>query len=91
MSTTATKKTSTRTAATKKATTTTSASGLPAYKDLVKECIVQTASRDGVSRAQIKKFVEDKYKVEVTPTVNTHINTAIARGAEKGDFVLPKG
>lgn len=76
---------------TTKTTTKASASGLPPYKDLVKEAIVATASRDGASRAQIKKFVETQYKLEVTPTVNTHINTAIARGAEKGDFVLPKG
>ncbi|KAG8944835.1 hypothetical protein FRC04_001368, partial [Tulasnella sp. 424] len=32
---------------------------LPAYRDLIRECIVDTASRDGVSRVAIKKYVED--------------------------------
>lgn len=67
--------------------------GLPPYRDLIKEAIAAHPddARSGISRAQIKKFVEEKYNVEVTPAVNTHINAAIARGAEKGDFVLPKG
>jgi len=63
----------------------------PPFAELVREAIVETASRDGVSRPAIKKYIGDKYMMEVTPAVITHINTAIARGAEKGDFVLPKG
>lgn len=76
-------------AAAKKAAASNSA--LPAYKDLIKECIVATASRDGVSRITIKKFVEEKYKTSVTPTITSHINQALARGAEKGEFIMPKG
>jgi hypothetical protein len=44
-----------------------------------------------VSRATIKKFIEEKYKMEVTPAVISNINRAIAYGANKGTFVLPKG
>ena len=86
---TATKKSTkvTKTAASKKAP----ARDLPSYKELVTEAIIDAKSRDGISRLAIKKFVEDKYKIDVTAAVNTHINGAIARGAEKGDFVLPKG
>lgn len=90
----ATKKTTTakasKPAATKKAPTTT-AGVLPPYKDLIKECIVDAGGRDGVSRSVIKKYVEDKYKLSVTPTITSHINSAIAKGAEKGEFVMPKG
>lgn len=56
-------------AASKKASSKTAAKNvqLPAYRDLIRECIVDTASRDGVSRVAIKKYVEDKYKIEVSP------------------------
>jgi len=39
----------------------------------------------------IKKYIEEKYKMEVTNSVIGNINRSIAYGAEKGTFVLPKG
>ncbi|KAG8919146.1 hypothetical protein FRC00_011696, partial [Tulasnella sp. 408] len=53
--------------ATKKASSKPAASKsvqLPAYRDIIRECIIESASRDGVSRVAIKKYVEDKYKIE---------------------------
>lgn len=52
---------------------------------------METGDRSGVSRPTIKKFIEERYKMEVTPAVISNINRCIASGAEKGVFVLPKG
>jgi hypothetical protein len=37
------------------------------------------------------RFLEDKYKIDITPSHITNINRAIARGAETNVFALPKG
>ncbi|KAL5529127.1 hypothetical protein ACEPAG_5101 [Sanghuangporus baumii] len=65
----------------------------PSWADMIKECISShpEESRTGVSRPQIKKFVETKYKVDFGPAQTTQLNKAIAQGAKKGIFVLPKG
>ncbi|KAF8710540.1 Aldo kereductase, partial [Rhizoctonia solani] len=65
----------------------------PPFVDMIVECIVahRDDSRAGVSRPMIKKFLEDKYKIDITPSHITNINRAIARGAETNVFTLPKG
>ncbi|EIN07820.1 hypothetical protein PUNSTDRAFT_126725 [Punctularia strigosozonata HHB-11173 SS5] len=93
-----------KSAATKKATTKKSsvskkpapqakASGHPSWKDLIKECIVDHPDdkRAGVSRPQIKKWAEDKYNIDMSGANVSHMNRAIASGAEVGIFLLPKG
>jgi len=42
---------------------------MPPYRDIVKEAIAAHPddARSGISRSQIKKFIEENYKVEVTP------------------------
>lgn len=37
------------------------------------------------------RFVETQYKLEIGAAQNTQLSKAIATGAEKGTFVLPKG
>jgi hypothetical protein len=70
-----------------------SAPSHPSWVDMIKECIVDNPedSRTGVSRPQIKKYVEAKYKLEIGAAQNTQLAKAISTGAEKGTFVLPKG
>lgn len=65
----------------------------PSWVDMIKECIAAYPedARSGVSRPQIKKFVEEKYKIVFDPTQLSHLSKAIGSGAEKGTFVLPKG
>jgi len=60
---------------------------------MIKECISSHPddSRYGVSRPQIKKFVEETYKLEIGNAQVTQLSKAIAVGAEKGIFSLPKG
>lgn len=67
------------------------ASTHPPFADIIRACIAETGDRTGVSRATIKRFIEDRYKMEVTPAVVSNINRSITYGAEKGTFVLPKG
>ncbi|KAI6103545.1 hypothetical protein F5141DRAFT_1131243 [Pisolithus sp. B1] len=65
----------------------------PSWIDMIKECIAANTedSRHGVSRPHIKKYVEETYKVQIGNAQNTQLARAIATGAEKGIFVLPKG
>ncbi|KAF7967659.1 hypothetical protein HWV62_33583 [Athelia sp. TMB] len=65
----------------------------PTWVDMIKECIAAhpEEARGGVSRPQIKKFVESTYKLEIGAAQNTQLSKAIATGAEKGTFSLPKG
>ncbi|KAI0003339.1 hypothetical protein BJV74DRAFT_813160 [Russula compacta] len=65
----------------------------PSWTDMIKECIstYREDARHGVSRPQIKKFVEEKYKLEIGNAQVTQLSKAIAVGAEKGIFSLPKG
>lgn len=37
------------------------------------------------------RFVEENYNLEIGNAQNTQLAKAIASGAEKGQFVLPKG
>ena len=48
-------------------------------------------ARTGVSRPQIKKYVETKYKIDLNPAASGQLNRAITSGSEKGVFFLPKG
>ncbi|KAF5324855.1 hypothetical protein D9611_004278 [Ephemerocybe angulata] len=65
----------------------------PPWADMIKECIAdhKEEARVGVSRPQIKKYVEEKYKIQFGAAQTTQLSRAIANGAEKGTFVLPKG
>ncbi|KAF8590545.1 hypothetical protein K439DRAFT_98046 [Ramaria rubella] len=69
------------------------ASSHPPFADMIKECITAHPSeaRAGVSRPTIKKFLETKYGLDISAGTVTNINRAIAHGAEKGLFTLPKG
>ena len=64
---------------------------VPVLSAALQECIADSGDRMGVSRPTIKKYIEDKYGMEVTASVISNINRSIAYGAEKGTFVLPKG
>jgi len=65
----------------------------PTWLDMIKECIVDNPSdaRVGVSRPMIKKFVENKYHIDLNPLTASQLNRAINSGSEKGIFLLPKG
>lgn len=65
----------------------------PSWTDMIKECIAAHPedARVGVSRPQIKKFVGEKYKLDIGNAQNTQLSKAIAVGAEKNTFSLPKG
>ncbi|OCH95602.1 hypothetical protein OBBRIDRAFT_788149 [Obba rivulosa] len=65
----------------------------PSWKDMIKECITAhpEEARSGVSRATIKKFVSDKYRLDLNNANASQLNRAIAHGAEQGLFSLPKG
>ncbi|KAH9842544.1 uncharacterized protein C8Q71DRAFT_733365 [Rhodofomes roseus] len=65
----------------------------PPWIDMIKECIIthKEDARTGVSRHQIKKFVEDKYDIEIGNAQVTQLSKAITSGAEKDIFSLPKG
>ncbi|TFY80842.1 hypothetical protein EWM64_g3170 [Hericium alpestre] len=94
---TTTKKASTKTAAgassAKKPTSKGHQATHPSWVDMIKECITAhpEEARGGVSRPTIKKFVESKYKIERNAMTNSQLARAITVGAEKGQFVLPKG
>ncbi|KAJ7870244.1 hypothetical protein B0H13DRAFT_2236474 [Mycena leptocephala] len=47
-------------------------------------------ARHGVSRPQIKKFVETKYKLAIGPAQNTQLSKALATGSEKTSSFCPK-
>ncbi|KAJ7501659.1 hypothetical protein B0H11DRAFT_1992535 [Mycena galericulata] len=65
----------------------------PTWVEMVQESIVAHPedARQGVSRPQIKKFVESKYKLTIGNAQNTQLSKALATGTEKNIFVLPKG
>ncbi|KAJ7694207.1 hypothetical protein B0H17DRAFT_932149 [Mycena rosella] len=65
----------------------------PTWVDMIKECITAHPedARQGVSRPQIKKFVESTYKLSIGTAQNTQLSKALATGSEKNIFVLPKG
>ncbi|KAJ7939595.1 hypothetical protein B0H13DRAFT_2300282 [Mycena leptocephala] len=61
--------------------------------DALSECITAHPEDtwQGVSRHQIKKFVEMKYKLSIGAAQNTQLSKALAAGNKKNIFVLPKG
>ncbi|KAG8217888.1 hypothetical protein J3R82DRAFT_6054 [Butyriboletus roseoflavus] len=65
----------------------------PSWIDMIKECIAANPddSRQGVSRPHIKRYVEEQYNLPIGNAQNTQLARAIAAGAERGIFVLPKG
>ncbi|KAF9227979.1 hypothetical protein BS17DRAFT_774559 [Gyrodon lividus] len=65
----------------------------PSWIDMITECIATTpaGTRHGVSRPIIKKFVDLKYHLPMSTTSASQLNRAIIHGADKGNFVLPKG
>ncbi|KAF8810144.1 hypothetical protein BYT27DRAFT_7008342, partial [Phlegmacium glaucopus] len=77
----------------KKSAATKPAPSHPTWVDMIKECIAVNTedARIGVSRPQIKKYVETKYKLEIGAAQSTQLAKAISTGADKGVFVLPKG
>lgn len=77
----------------KKAAVAKAAPSHPTWADMIKECIAVNTedARIGVSRPQIKKYVETKYKLEIGAAQSTQLAKAISTGADKGVFVLPKG
>jgi len=77
----------------KKSAATKAAPSHPTWADMIKECIAVNTedARIGVSRPQIKKYVETKYKLEIGAAQSTQLAKAISTGAERGIFVLPKG
>ncbi|OAV86527.1 hypothetical protein PTTG_29856 [Puccinia triticina 1-1 BBBD Race 1] len=62
-------------------------------EDMIKDAIKNNKEnvRGGVSRPAIKKYLAFRFKVLDTPANIARLNKAIARGAEKGVFSLPKG
>ncbi|KAH9842344.1 uncharacterized protein C8Q71DRAFT_732450 [Rhodofomes roseus] len=67
----------------------------PSFKEMIKECIVdhKEEARTGVSRATIKKYISEKYKLDLENNAlnASHLNRAIASGEKEGIFALPKG
>jgi hypothetical protein len=51
--------------------------------------IYSTSRMKGI--CPLPRFVEIEYKLEIGNAQNTQLSRAIASGAEKGTFVLPKG
>ncbi|OAV85461.1 hypothetical protein PTTG_30507, partial [Puccinia triticina 1-1 BBBD Race 1] len=62
-------------------------------EDMIKDAIKNDKEnlRGGVSRPAIKKYLAFRFKVLDTPANIARLNKAIAQGAEKGVFALPKG
>ncbi|CCL98955.1 uncharacterized protein FIBRA_00963 [Fibroporia radiculosa] len=65
----------------------------PSWKDMIQECITEhrEEARSGVSRSTIKKYITEKYRIEIEGTNASQLNRAIAHGAKVGLFALPKG
>ncbi|KAK5673274.1 hypothetical protein QVD99_000729 [Batrachochytrium dendrobatidis] len=61
----------------------------PAYKEMITQALADL-TRNGISRHAIKKYIHANFKGLVS-NADSHINTAITRGCETGDFVQPKG
>ncbi|OSX64932.1 hypothetical protein POSPLADRAFT_1053735 [Postia placenta MAD-698-R-SB12] len=65
----------------------------PSWKEMITECIVnhKEEARSGVSRATIKKYISEKYKLDIEGANASQLNRALTHGAEKGVFAFPKG
>jgi histone H1/5 len=82
------------TSATKKAAAPRKAAAHPTFLAMIQECIVAHPedARAGVSRPTIKKWLSQKYKLDLSSASNVNnLSNAIKRGAETGALVLPKG
>ncbi|KAH6600904.1 hypothetical protein BASA61_002116 [Batrachochytrium salamandrivorans] len=62
----------------------------PPYKEMVTQALADLKSRNGVSRQAIKKYIHANFQA-LDANADIHINQAIKRGAESGDFMQPKG
>ncbi|ODO07517.1 histone H1/5 [Cryptococcus wingfieldii CBS 7118] len=61
---------------------------------LLQECITNNKEdvRKGVSRPAIKKYLAETFKLDMSSAANiNNLNSAIKRGAEKGELILPSG
>lgn len=66
----------------------------PPFLAMIQEAISShpTDSKKGVSRVSIKKYLEDKYKLDMSAASNTsNLNGAIKRAVEKNELALPGG
>ncbi|KAF9519797.1 hypothetical protein BS47DRAFT_1336496 [Hydnum rufescens UP504] len=63
----------------------------PPFIDMIKEAIIDSKERTGISRSTIKKYLEAQYKIDVNNHVIASISRAIKTGAGNGVFTLPKG
>jgi histone H1/5 len=80
-------------AAKKESTTTTKAkkpSAHPAYKDMIKDAILQLKERNGSSRQALKKYIQSNHEIQAS-NFEVQFNAALRRGVQNGDFVQPKG
>lgn len=79
-----------KTTATKGAKSAKAPASHPAYKDMIKEAIVQLKERNGSSRQAIKKYIQANYNISA-PNFESLFNTALRRGVQNEEFVQPKG
>ncbi|EIW66583.1 histone H1/5 [Tremella mesenterica] len=66
----------------------------PTFLSMIQECIAShpEESRAGVSRPTLKKYLADKFKLDMSSQSNvTNLSNAIKRGAATGALTLPKG
>ncbi|KAG0055876.1 hypothetical protein BGZ83_007165 [Gryganskiella cystojenkinii] len=77
----------------KKAKPTAAATGplkeAPTYKEMIIAALLHLKDRNGSSRQALKKYIAGNYKVGEQSDL--HVNVAIKRGVETGDFLQPKG
>ncbi|KAK1927535.1 histone H1 [Papiliotrema laurentii] len=83
-------------APTKKTSTTSAkkAATHPTFLSMIQEAVKAhpEEARSGVSRPTLKKYLADKYKIDMSSQSNiTTFNTAIKRGSDTGVLTLPKG
>ncbi|TYJ54955.1 hypothetical protein B9479_004367 [Cryptococcus floricola] len=66
----------------------------PTFLSMIQECITNNKEdvRKGVSRPAIKKYLAETFKIDMSSASNiNNLNSAIKRGAEKGELILPSG
>jgi histone H1/5 len=57
---------------------------------MIKDAILQLKERNGSSRPALKKYILKNYNI-TAPNFESLFNTALKRGVEKDEFVMPKG
>ncbi|KAF8942511.1 hypothetical protein BGZ46_006740, partial [Entomortierella lignicola] len=57
--------------------------------EMIVAALLHLKDRNGSSRQALKKYINGNYKVGDSSDV--HLNAAIKRGVEAGDFLQPKG